>query len=260
MAPRHQLSSQRRRVDSRHIQSTRHPPPTPRPSRSTKRHRFSIDSRCRTGTLRTAAGHGVRGRMDRWTGCRALVVLWREMPAYRSTDPSRSALGQHLPCHPLLRRQNRASAATASQMRVVDRFKRRSTERWLTVDITERESRRSLADSLGRRWPIRVWWRWRRRSWTTPALPGSSLFRSIGCRSWPPGEPGFRQASTTSGSTTGWRPRPGAGHQLAICVSCLTFSELSRSSPSPVGRGPPADRYRQDGEPTRTAAASCCGG
>ena len=36
----------------------------------------------------------------------------------------------------------------AAPMRVVDRLKRRSAERWLTVDITERESRRSLADSL----------------------------------------------------------------------------------------------------------------
>src|SRR5829696_4774315 len=36
----------------------------------------------------------------------------RKVLAYGCTDPSRSALGQHLPCHPLLRRQNRASAAT----------------------------------------------------------------------------------------------------------------------------------------------------
>ena len=53
---------------------------------------------------------------------------------------------------------------------------------------------------------------------------------------------------------------PGAGHQLAICVSCPTFSELSRSSPSPVGVVPLPTAIGKTVSHTRTAAASCCGG
>src|SRR5215207_3306026 len=148
--PRHQLSSGRRRVDSRHVQATGHPPPTARPGRSTKRYRFSIDSRGHTGTLPTAAGNGAwsDGSVDGPTSTGRLVD--RKVLAYGCTDPSRSALGQHLPCHPLLRRQNRARAVTCGANASGGPIDGGALRGGLTVDITERESRRSLADSLRR--------------------------------------------------------------------------------------------------------------
>ena len=129
-----------------------------------------------------------------------------------------------------------------------------------TVDLTERESRRSLADglrsALADQGVVAVATSFVDKSGIT-RVKSVPLDRLPQLAAW---GLGFRPASTTSGSTTGWRPLPGAWHQLAICVSCPIFSELSRSSPSPVGRGRLPTAIARTVSHTRTAAASCCGG
>ena len=129
------------------------------------------------------------------------------------------------------------------------------------MDITERESGRSLADGLRSALAIQgvvaVATTFVDNSGIT-RVKSVPLDRLPQLAAWGAGfSPSFDYFRFDD-----WMAAPsrGAGHQLAICVSCPTFSELSRSSPSPVGRRPLPTAIGKRVSRTRTAAASCCGG